>query len=318
MADDVPRHVVGEAPEDRGVVAGPEAVHVAVHDALARRARAARGTPPRSRGAGPSPTARGAPARAGSSRSSEWCSPTMWPSAMRRRDVRGVLGEPEPASRALRVQLPGQRVAGLKCLWTSRYGASTSRISHVIGASPSSGAEKEKAPPTVRSTVIVAGNGSHQPASPSGVVIASQTLSTGWPSRRSKRIVPCAPSRSTVPWRRRGAVRGVLPGAVEVGFEAVEPVVPGPSVQLQPRVQLLQRLEPGAVAAALAVPAYVDQPCGAQHLQVPGDAGLVHADEVDQLTDRPLLFAHRVEDGQPGRFGDRLEGLGEAMRRTYA
>ena len=95
-------------------------------------------------------------------------------------------------------------------------------------------------------------------------------------------------------------------------------------MQLEPRVQLLQRLEPGAVAAALPVATYVDQPGGAQHLQVPGHAGLVHADEVDQLADRPLLFAHGVEDAPlPGlrhllefdvqRLGWRLSGRGAGV-----
>ena len=83
-------------------------------------------------------------------------------------------------------------------------------------------------------------------------------------------------------------------------------------MQLQPGIQLLEWVEPGPVAAPLAVPAYVDQAGGSQHLQVSGDAGLVHADEVDQLADRALVVTDRVENAQPGRFGDRLEGLREA------
>ena len=83
-------------------------------------------------------------------------------------------------------------------------------------------------------------------------------------------------------------------------------------MQLEPGVQLLEGREPGPVAAPLAVPAYVDQAGGPQHLQVSGDAGLVHADEVDQLADRALVVAHRVEDAEPSRFCDRIEGLRQA------
>ena len=94
-----------------------------------------------------------------------------------------------------------------------------------------------------------------------------------------------------------------------MGLEAVELLVARASMQLQPGVQLLKRLEPCPVPTPLPVLPDVHQPCGAQHLQVPGDAWLVHADDADQVTDRPFAVAHRVEDAQPRRLRDGAERL---------
>ena len=96
-------------------------------------------------------------------------------------------------------------------------------------------------------------------------------------------------------------------GALEVAFEGVQ--APGQlgAVGLQPLVELTQRLDAQAVEAALGIAADLDQAGVAQHLEVPGHPGLVHADGVDELGHRTLTAPHRVEDPSAGRVGDHLE-----------
>lgn len=76
---------------------------------------------------------------------------------------------------------------------------------------------------------------------------------------------------------------------------------------LEPLVELSKGLGPQAVEPALGVAADLDEAGVAQHLEVPGHAGLVHADCVDELGHRTLAATHGLEDPATSRFGDRIE-----------
>ena len=92
-----------------------------------------------------------------------------------------------------------------------------------------------------------------------------------------------------------------------MAFEGVE--APGQlgAVGLEPLVELPQGLGAQAVQPALGVAPDLDEAGVAQHLEVAGHAGLVHADGVDELGHRTLAAPHGVEDPAAGRFGDHLE-----------
>jgi hypothetical protein len=92
-----------------------------------------------------------------------------------------------------------------------------------------------------------------------------------------------------------------------VPLERVEPARPVLSVRGQPGVQLRQGLGAEVVDAPLGVDADADEAGVAQHSQVPGDAGLVHAGELDEFTDRTVVFTDVVENAAPGRFGDHMQ-----------
>ncbi len=79
------------------------------------------------------------------------------------------------------------------------------------------------------------------------------------------------------------------------------------AVGLEPRVQLPQGLGAQAVETALGFAADLDEAGVAQHLEVPGHAGLVHPDGLDELGHRTLATANGVEDPAARRFGDHLE-----------
>ena len=96
-------------------------------------------------------------------------------------------------------------------------------------------------------------------------------------------------------------------GALEVALEGVEPPGQLGAVGLEPLVELPQRLGAQAVEAALGVAADLDEAGVAEHLEVAGHAGLVHADGVDELGHRPLAAPHRVEDPTASRLGDHVE-----------
>ena len=88
------------------------------------------------------------------------------------------------------------------------------------------------------------------------------------------------------------------------GVEAAGELGP---VGLEPLVELPQGLGTQAVEAALGVAADLDQAGVAQHLEVPGHAGLVHADSIDELGHRTLPVPHGVEDPPASGFGDHIE-----------
>ena len=94
-----------------------------------------------------------------------------------------------------------------------------------------------------------------------------------------------------------------------MAFERVEAAGPVRSIWAEPRVQLGQRLGAEVVDAPLGVDADIDEAGVAQHAQVPGDAGLMHARDLHELADRTVVLAHMVEDAPSCRFGDHLQDV---------
>jgi hypothetical protein len=78
-------------------------------------------------------------------------------------------------------------------------------------------------------------------------------------------------------------------------------------IRLEPGIELHQRFGAEAVQAALGVAPYFDDTGIAQHLEMPGDTWLVHADLLDEIVDRTLAIADCVEDAPAGRLGDCFE-----------
>ena len=81
------------------------------------------------------------------------------------------------------------------------------------------------------------------------------------------------------------------------------------SIRCEPGVQLGEWLGAQAVDPPLSVGADIHEAGVAQHAQVSGDAGLMHAGEANEFTDRAVLFSNVVKDATPRRFGDRIEHL---------
>jgi hypothetical protein len=79
------------------------------------------------------------------------------------------------------------------------------------------------------------------------------------------------------------------------------------SIWLEPRVELHQRFRTEPVEPPLSIPANLDQPSVAQHLEVTRHARLMHPDRLDQLADGPLTLTDDIKDSPPGRFSDHLE-----------
>ncbi len=89
------------------------------------------------------------------------------------------------------------------------------------------------------------------------------------------------------------------------------------SVRFEPVVQFLERLWAEAVEPPLRLPPNLDQPGVSQHLEVPRDAGLVHTDDLDEVTDRALTIADGVEDASPSRLGDSFQHGGRCHALKY-
>jgi hypothetical protein len=106
-----------------------------------------------------------------------------------------------------------------------------------------------------------------------------------------------------------------LGGAFEVSLEGVEAAGELCAVRLEPLVEFPQRLGAQTVQPTLRVAADLDETGVAQHLQVPGHAGLVHADGLDELGDRTLAPAHCIEDAATSGLGDHFED-GELARHS--
>jgi len=107
---------------------------------------------------------------------------------------------------------------------------------------------------------------------------------------------------------------------LQVPLERAESRCPLRSIRLEPRVELHQRFGTEPVEPSLSIPADLDQPGIAQHLEVTRHAWLMHPDRLDQLADGPLTLAHGIKDSPPGRFSDRLEDcdLWRHGKRAYA
>ncbi len=88
------------------------------------------------------------------------------------------------------------------------------------------------------------------------------------------------------------------------------------TVRREPRIELGEWLGPQVVDASLRIDANVDQAGVAQHAQVPGDSGLMHAGEANEFAHGTVVFADVVEDATARRFGDHVEHV-EAGWHTY-
>ena len=95
--------------------------------------------------------------------------------------------------------------------------------------------------------------------------------------------------------------------ALEVALQRVEAAGHLGAVGLEPLVELSKGLGPQAVEPALGVAADLNEAGVAQHLEVPGHAGLVHSDGVDEFGHGTLPLAQGVENPAASRFGDRIE-----------
>jgi hypothetical protein len=94
-----------------------------------------------------------------------------------------------------------------------------------------------------------------------------------------------------------------------VPLERIKPSCPLRSIGLQPSVELHQWFRTKSIHPPLGITSDLHQPGVAQHLEVTGHTGLMHADLLDQLVHRPLALADRVEDPSPRRLGDYLEDV---------
>ena len=100
-----------------------------------------------------------------------------------------------------------------------------------------------------------------------------------------------------------------------MALEGVEAAGQLGAVGLEPLVELPEGLGAEAVEPPLGVAADLDQAGVAQHLEVPGHAGLVHAESIYELGDRTLTAPYGVEDPTTSRFGDHIQH-GELPRHT--
>src|SRR5205807_9313184 len=103
-----------------------------------------------------------------------------------------------------------------------------------------------------------------------------------------------------------------LPPSFELGGKPVETPFPDGSVCGDELRQLLERLRAQRVQTP---PAFRpdDYEVGfLEDRQLPRDAGLADVDDLDQLVDRALAAAQRVDDAAPGRVGQDPEHIGHA------
>lgn len=89
-----------------------------------------------------------------------------------------------------------------------------------------------------------------------------------------------------------------------MSFEGIEAIGPLGAVRLEPYVQFSERFCAEAVEPPLRVASDFDQSCLAQHLEMTGDAGLRHTDDLDEVADGALAGSDGIEDAPAGRFGD--------------
>jgi len=97
---------------------------------------------------------------------------------------------------------------------------------------------------------------------------------------------------------------------LELAEQVVEPVesgVPGALERAHPVVDRLERRTVDPVPAMPSVGAHEHETDGPQHGQVLGHLWLAEAESIDELTDRGLLVAQRVEEVTAARLGDGVE-----------
>ena len=90
-------------------------------------------------------------------------------------------------------------------------------------------------------------------------------------------------------------------------FQPIEMGSPEPAIGSQPLVQVCERLGPDPVQAALRVHPRLHQPRIPEDSQVLRDPRLAEAKLADELTDRLLAIAKRLEDRYPVRLSKDLK-----------
>jgi len=93
----------------------------------------------------------------------------------------------------------------------------------------------------------------------------------------------------------------------QVLFECIETRGPEGPIRCQPVIDLLERMGPQPINPTLRIHTRLNQARVAQDAEVLGDRGLAHRQSVDQLSDRPLAGAEKVEDPPAVRFRQDLE-----------
>jgi hypothetical protein len=94
-----------------------------------------------------------------------------------------------------------------------------------------------------------------------------------------------------------------------MAFEGVETSCPRLAVRGEPFLELLEGGGVEAVHPSLRLSSNGDQPNGAQHLEVLGDARLAHGQGVHEFADRMVAFEQEIEDLPAIRFGEHLQDL---------
>ena len=92
-----------------------------------------------------------------------------------------------------------------------------------------------------------------------------------------------------------------------MAFQGVEPVRRLDPELFEPGIKLLQRFRAEAVEPSLRFLPNLHETDVTEHLEMPGDAGLVHPDNPDKLADRTFGGADSLKDALPRWFGDRFK-----------
>src|SRR5581483_358565 len=141
----------------------------------------------------------------------------------------------------------------------------------------------------------------------SGSVIASHTRSSGWLSRRSKRITVLPSGRVSIVPSALIMGPSFRRGFVEVALERVQPFGPVAPVGLDPGDQVGESVGAQLVEPSLSVLARADEPRLAQDAQVPRRAGLREPGALHELVDGARPLEQQIEDLPPVRLSERLE-----------
>jgi Family of unknown function (DUF6308) len=91
-------------------------------------------------------------------------------------------------------------------------------------------------------------------------------------------------------------------------FEPVEVCRPELAIGGQPLVELFERLGPDPVQPALRIGTRLDEPRIPEDAEVLRDGRLTDTEPVHQLADGPFTVAKQIENLQPARFAEDLEG----------
>ena len=100
---------------------------------------------------------------------------------------------------------------------------------------------------------------------------------------------------------------------LQVGLQAIQPLVPKPAIAFQPVVDGPQAVGRDAARAPLRLPPARDQPGPLQHLEVLGDGRQADVEGFRQLRHRRLAERQPRQDRPAGRVGERCKGGAERV-----